>query len=54
VFSIDYAALNSDPSAKTLEESCVRVFGEARRKLPSVVYLPHIDSWWATSSEPLR
>jgi hypothetical protein len=54
IFSIDYAALNADPSAKTLEESCVRVFGEARRKLPSVVYLPHIDAWWTTSSESLR
>jgi hypothetical protein len=29
-------------------------FREALRKIPSVVYLPHIDSWWKSAEQSLR
>ncbi|XP_024147335.1 ATPase family AAA domain-containing protein 2B [Oryzias melastigma] len=41
-------------SAKTPEESCAQVFREARRSMPSVVYMPHISEWWDTVSDTVR
>ena len=31
-----------------------QVFREARRSSPSIVYLPNMDLWWETASEPLK
>lgn len=31
-----------------------QVFHEARRSLPSIIYVPHIDQWWNTMSDTLR
>jgi hypothetical protein len=39
---------------KTIEEAFVLCFKEAVKKIPSVIYLPHMDSWWNTASETLR
>ncbi|XP_064196818.1 ATPase family AAA domain-containing protein 2B isoform X1 [Anguilla rostrata] len=39
---------------RTPEESCAQVFREARRTVPSVVYLPHISEWWEAVSDTLR
>ncbi|XP_037783045.1 ATPase family AAA domain-containing protein 2B-like isoform X2 [Penaeus monodon] len=50
---LDLAALYS-VSARAPEEACAQVFHEARRNLPSIVYVPHIDQWWGTTSETLR
>nr|XP_015803654.2 ATPase family AAA domain-containing protein 2B [Nothobranchius furzeri] len=41
-------------SAKTPEESCAQVFREARRSVPSVVYMPHVSEWWDTVSETVK
>ncbi|EFJ08946.1 hypothetical protein SELMODRAFT_428490 [Selaginella moellendorffii] len=54
VHSLGLPSLLSDPSAKTPEEALVHIFGEARRNTPSILYLPHFDSWWETAQEQLR
>uniref|UniRef100_A0A672HRD4 ATPase family AAA domain-containing protein 2 n=1 Tax=Salarias fasciatus TaxID=181472 RepID=A0A672HRD4_SALFA len=41
-------------SAKTPEESCAQVFREARRSVPSVVYMPHVSEWWDTVSDTVK
>ncbi|KAJ3583061.1 hypothetical protein NHX12_034506 [Muraenolepis orangiensis] len=41
-------------SVKTPEESCAQVFREARRSVPSVVFMPHISEWWEAVSETVR
>ncbi|KAG7261559.1 hypothetical protein CRUP_026397 [Coryphaenoides rupestris] len=41
-------------SVKTPEESCAQVFREARRSVPSVVFMPHIGEWWEAVSETVR
>ncbi|KAM4771593.1 ATPase family AAA domain-containing protein 2B [Rhinophrynus dorsalis] len=53
VHRLDLPALYS-VSAKTPEESCAQVFREARRTVPSIVYMPHIGDWWDTVSETVR
>lgn len=50
---LDIAALYS-VSARAPEEACAQIFHEARRNLPSIIYVPHIDQWWGTTSETLR
>ncbi|CAL1540288.1 unnamed protein product, partial [Lymnaea stagnalis] len=41
-------------TAKTPEESCANVFHEAKRKCPSIIYLPYINQWWDVMAETLR
>ncbi|KAG8445712.1 hypothetical protein GDO86_010484 [Hymenochirus boettgeri] len=41
-------------SAKTPEESCAQVFREARRSVPSIVYMPHIGDWWDAVGETVK
>ncbi|XP_042246942.1 ATPase family AAA domain-containing protein 2B [Thunnus maccoyii] len=41
-------------SAKTPEESCAQVFREARRSVPSVVFMPHISEWWETVGDTVK
>ncbi|XP_041421005.1 ATPase family AAA domain-containing protein 2B isoform X3 [Xenopus laevis] len=41
-------------SAKTPEESCAQVFREARRTVPSIVYMPHVGDWWDAVSDTVR
>lgn len=41
-------------SVKTPEESCAQVFREARRSVPSVVFMPHFCEWWEAVSETVR
>ncbi|KAM7334892.1 hypothetical protein ACRRTK_005369 [Alexandromys fortis] len=53
VHRLDLPALYS-VSAKTPEESCAQIFREARRTVPSVVYMPHIGDWWEAVSETVR
>ena len=43
---IDLSVLFSTTTAHTPEESLVQVFREARRVVPSVVYMPRMTSWW--------
>uniref|UniRef100_A0A803SSF0 ATPase family AAA domain-containing protein 2 n=1 Tax=Anolis carolinensis TaxID=28377 RepID=A0A803SSF0_ANOCA len=53
VHRLDLPALYS-VSAKTPEESCAQIFREARRTLPSIVYMPHIGDWWEAVSETVK
>ncbi|XP_038606801.1 ATPase family AAA domain-containing protein 2B [Tachyglossus aculeatus] len=53
VHRLDLPALYS-VSAKTPEESCAQIFREARRSVPSIVYMPHIGDWWEAVSETVR
>uniref|UniRef100_UPI00398E7ADB ATPase family AAA domain-containing protein 2B n=1 Tax=Pristiophorus japonicus TaxID=55135 RepID=UPI00398E7ADB len=53
VHRLDLPALYS-VSAKTPEESCAQVFREARRTVPSAVYVPHIREWWDAVSDTVR
>ncbi|XP_069092116.1 ATPase family AAA domain-containing protein 2B isoform X2 [Pleurodeles waltl] len=53
VHQLDLPALYS-VSAKTPEESCAQVFREARRAVPSIVYMPHIGDWWEAVGETVR
>uniref|UniRef100_A0A2C9JP97 Bromo domain-containing protein n=1 Tax=Biomphalaria glabrata TaxID=6526 RepID=A0A2C9JP97_BIOGL len=41
-------------TAKTPEESCANVFQEAKRKCPSIIYLPNVNQWWDSMAETLR
>ncbi|KAK2856469.1 hypothetical protein Q5P01_005204 [Channa striata] len=41
-------------TAKTPEESCAQVFREARRSIPSVVFMPHISEWWETVGDTVK
>ncbi|CAJ1077452.1 ATPase family AAA domain-containing protein 2B isoform X1 [Xyrichtys novacula] len=41
-------------SVKTPEESCAQVFREARRSMPSVVFMPHVSEWWETVSDTVK
>ncbi|OXB84375.1 UNVERIFIED_CONTAM: hypothetical protein H355_010802 [Colinus virginianus] len=50
---LDLPALYS-VSAKTPEESCAQIFREARRTVPSIVYMPQIGDWWEAVSETVR
>ena len=36
------------------EESLVQLFKEAKRVLPCVLYLPHVDSWWGVTTETFQ
>ncbi|XP_048794031.1 ATPase family AAA domain-containing protein 2B isoform X5 [Lagopus muta] len=53
VHRLDLPALYS-VSAKTPEESCAQIFREARRTVPSIVYMPQIGDWWEAVSETVR
>ncbi|KAM8826436.1 ATPase family AAA domain-containing protein 2B isoform 1-T1 [Synchiropus picturatus] len=53
VHRLDLPTLYSN-SAKTPEESCAQVFCEARRSMPSVVFMPQITEWWETVSDTVR
>ncbi|XP_039297727.1 ATPase family AAA domain-containing protein 2 [Nilaparvata lugens] len=36
------------------EEACVMIFNEARRTVPSVIYMPCVDNWWDTLASTLQ
>lgn len=36
------------------EEACTQVFNEARRNVPSVIYIPSIDQFWTLISETVK
>ncbi|KAF9974891.1 ATPase AAA domain-containing protein 2B [Actinomortierella ambigua] len=49
----DLAALMSE-SSRTPEAACVQYFIEVKRHVPSVIYIPHIDTWWNIASSAVR
>ena len=42
------------PSARSLEEALVHAFVEARRSVPAVLFLPHLEGWWRTAPPALK
>lgn len=53
VHKLDLPTLHA-VSSRSPEEACTEFFHEAQQTLPSVLYLPHLDQWWSTSSDILR
>jgi len=41
-------------SVRNPEEACVQLFQEARRNVPSIIYLPQVGRWWPAISETVR
>ncbi|XP_065670723.1 ATPase family AAA domain-containing protein 2 isoform X3 [Hydra vulgaris] len=49
-YSIDLASITGN-SSRTPEEAISQIFLEARKSVPSVIYLPHIDVWFSAISD---
>lgn len=41
-------------SSRSPEETCVQVFNEAARNVPSIIYIRSIDQWWPLVPETVR
>lgn len=41
-------------SGRSAEEACIQVFNEARRNIPSIIYIPNLDKWWQLVTETVR
>ena len=54
VFLLDLSSVFSNNSAKSVEECVVQSFTEAKRKLPSILYMPNVDTFWMTASTSVR
>ncbi|KAH8595759.1 hypothetical protein B0O99DRAFT_740804 [Bisporella sp. PMI_857] len=52
VQSFDLPTIFND-SARSAETAIVQLFSEVKRHKPSVIYLPGIDTWYHTVSEPV-
>ncbi|XP_064211854.1 ATPase family AAA domain-containing protein 2 isoform X3 [Tribolium castaneum] len=52
-YILDLATLYRE-TGRSAEETCIQVFNEARRNVPSVIYIPNIDNWWALVSETVK
>ncbi|XP_040210857.1 ATPase family AAA domain-containing protein 2 isoform X2 [Rana temporaria] len=53
VYTLDLAVLFG-VSVTTPEETCAQLFREARRTVPSIMYIPHIHLWWETVGVTLK
>jgi len=54
MYSLDLASLYGDSSTKCADEAILRIFKEAQRNTPSVVYWPHVDRWWNAAHDILK
>ncbi|XP_034943893.1 ATPase family AAA domain-containing protein 2-like [Chelonus insularis] len=53
VQTLDISTLFSE-SARSPEETCVQVFHEALRNIPSIIYVRSIDQWWPIVQETVK
>ncbi|XP_043973680.1 ATPase family AAA domain-containing protein 2-like isoform X3 [Gambusia affinis] len=53
VYTLDMAVLFG-ASVTAPEETCAKIFVEAKRTSPSILYIPHIGQWWETVGSALR
>nr|DBA24004.1 TPA: hypothetical protein GDO54_011714 [Pyxicephalus adspersus] len=53
VYTLDLAVLFG-VSVTSPEETCAQLFREARRTVPSILYIPHIHLWWETVGNTLK
>jgi len=54
MYSLDLASLYGDSTTKCADEAILRIFKEAQRNTPSVVYWPHVDRWWGAAHDILK
>lgn len=52
-YILNLVLLYQDTSRST-EEACIKVFIEAKRNVPSIIYIPNIDKWWSLVTETVR
>lgn len=52
-YILDLAMLYRETS-RSPEEACLQVFQEARRNIPSVIFIPNIDELWALVNETVK
>ncbi|XP_063905378.1 ATPase family AAA domain-containing protein 2-like [Zophobas morio] len=52
-YMLDLATLYKE-TGRSAEEALIQVFSEARRNVPSVIYIPNIDNWWSLVSETVK
>uniref|UniRef100_A0A0C9QVG3 Tat-binding homolog 7 n=1 Tax=Fopius arisanus TaxID=64838 RepID=A0A0C9QVG3_9HYME len=53
VQTLDVSTLFAE-SARSPEETCVQVFNEASRNIPSIIYIRSIDQWWPLVPETVK
>ncbi|XP_041422563.1 ATPase family AAA domain-containing protein 2 isoform X2 [Xenopus laevis] len=53
VYTLDLAVLFGI-GATSPEETCAQLFREAKRTVPSILYIPHIHLWWETVGDTLK
>ncbi|XP_043277332.1 ATPase family AAA domain-containing protein 2-like isoform X2 [Venturia canescens] len=53
VQTLDVSTLFAE-SARSPEETCVQVFNEATRNIPSIIYIRSIDQWWPLVPETVK
>lgn len=44
--ALDLPALAADVATRSLEEALLSRIREALRSTPSILFIPHLDSWW--------
>ncbi|KAJ8947870.1 hypothetical protein NQ318_010016 [Aromia moschata] len=52
-YFLDLPTLFREPGV-SVEQACIQVFNEARRNVPSIIYIPNIDIWWELVTETIR
>ncbi|XP_061303758.1 ATPase family AAA domain-containing protein 2 [Pezoporus flaviventris] len=51
-YTLDLCMLSA--SSTSPEETCAQLMREAQRTAPSIIYIPHIHSWWETVGATLK
>lgn len=54
VHAIDFPSLHGDMGSRSAEEALTTAFREAARSVPSILYLPHLQLWWASAPQTLQ
>ncbi|KAF5301316.1 hypothetical protein FQA39_LY10714 [Lamprigera yunnana] len=52
-YVLDLAMLHRE-TARSPEETCIQVFHEAKRNVPSVIYIPNLDQLWNLVQETVK
>ncbi|KAK4885527.1 hypothetical protein RN001_001798 [Aquatica leii] len=52
-YVLDLAMLYRE-TARSPEETCIQVFQEAKRNVPSVIYIPNVDQLWNLAHETVK
>lgn len=52
-YLLDVATLYRE-TGRSPEEACIQVFHEAKRNVPSIIYIPNIDKWWDLVGETVH